>query len=284
MIELLCVLAVLLSVIIGTAAFSFMSTIAYRYEKGLKLNDHFRCETCETRLKAAEVLPVISYPLHKGRCKYCGEKLKVRDFLNEIVGGALAVFVFFRFGERGVIGDSFRLSSVLDVTIPMDIKKIAAIIIIFSFFCIMDLVILVDYDTMKIPDIFNIVLLVFAIASIFVVSGVGTLEHIIGAFVISLPLLVITLVIPGAFGGGDIKLSAVAGLFLGWKLSLMGFLLGLLFGGIYGIFTMASKKLKKGEHFSFGPFLGVGYMLALICGMDIINGYLSFASHLMGRS
>ena len=281
MIELLDVLAVAIAIVIGVTAFSFMSTIAYRYPKGMRLNEHFRCDHCETQLKFYEVIPVLSFPFLKGRCRYCGEKIRLRDWLNEIAGGMLAVLCLFRFGEEKIIGDSFHVSSILDVMVKMDIFGLIFLLIFFTFICIMDLVILTDYDTMEIPNRYVIVLGFVSVASLFL-PGMGIVEHLIGIIVISLPMFLITLAIPGAFGGGDIKLSAAVGLMLGWKLTIIGFLIGLLFGGIYGIYVLVSGKLKKNEHFSFGPFLCTGYLISLFCGMDLIAAYLRLASFLHG--
>ena len=75
---------------------------------------------------------------------------------------------------------------------------------------------------------------------------------------------------PGAFGGGDIKLMAVIGFFLGWKMSLTAFMLAVFSGGIYGIGLLLSKKKGAKEHFAFGPFLVLGIMMTLFAGDQLI--------------
>ena len=182
----------------------------------------------------------------------------------------------------GELGGLFYLSSLLDIVLHFNIWKLLTILTIFVFFCIMDLVILVDYDTMEIPNRFVIVMLYVSVIAMVIVPGVSLVEHIIGAVCISLPMFLLMMAIPGAFGGGDLKLTASVGLFLGWKLTVIGFLLGLLFGGIYGAVGLATKKIKKGEHFSFGPFLCTGYMAAVLIGMDIIQAYIKLAAVLHG--
>lgn len=283
MIVVLYILAVLMVWIIGITSFSFVNTVAYRFPKEKKiLKEHFCCDECGQQLSAAEVIPVFSYIVLKGRCRHCGEKISKRDFINELTGGIISLFIFFRFGDVNELGSPFELSSLLDIVLHFNILKLLSLLTIFVFFCIMDLVILVDYDTMEIPNRFVIVMLYVSVAAMVVVPGVGLVEHIIGAFCISVPMLLLMLAISGAFGGGDLKLTAAVGLFLGWKLTIIGFLLGLLFGGIYGIVRLVSKKIQKGEHFSFGPFLCTGYMLAALCGMDIIQAYLRLAEVLHG--
>jgi leader peptidase (prepilin peptidase)/N-methyltransferase len=144
------------------------------------------------------------------------------------------------------------------------------------------LVFLVDYDTMEIPNRFVIVLLYVAVAACIVIPGVTIIEHLIGAVCISVPMLLLTYAVPGAFGGGDVKLSAAVGLILGWQLTIVGFFIGLLTGGIYGIVMLVRKKKGKKEHFAFGPFLCTGYVIAAICGMELIDSYMRLASFIHG--
>ena len=84
------------------------------------------------------------------------------------------------------------------------------------------------------------------------------------------------LVIPGAFGGGDIKLMAVSGAFLGTGPVVCAMFFGLLTGGAYGAFMLKSKKLGKKDVFAFGPFLAFGLALAALYGDQIVTWYLHF--------
>ena len=283
MIVFLYVLAIILAWMIGTVAFSFVNTVAYRFPKQKKiLKEHMCCDICEIRLKAIETVPVLSFIFLKGRCRYCGEKISRRDFFNEIMGGLLALVVFFRFGDNNNLTGSFVLSSPLDIVVHFDIWKLLTLLTIFVFFCILDLVFLVDYDTMEIPNRFVIILLYVAVAACIVIPGVTIIEHLIGAVCISVPMLLLTYAVPGAFGGGDVKLSAAVGLILGWQLTIVGFFIGLLTGGIYGIVMLVRKKKGKKEHFAFGPFLCTGYVIAAICGMELIDSYMRLASFIHG--
>ena len=283
MIVFLYILAIILAWMIGTVSFSFVNVIAYRFPKQKKiLKEHFKCDSCETQLKPYETIPVFSYIFLKGRCRYCGEKLSVRDFVNEIAGGIIALLVFFRFGDVDDLSSAFILSSPIDIVVHFDIWKLLTLLTIFVFFCILDLVFLVDMDTMEIPNRFIIVMLYVAVVALLVVSGVSLIDHIIGAVCISIPMLLIMYAIPGAFGGGDVKLSAAAGLIMGWQLTIIGFIIGLFAAGIYGIILLIRKKKGKKDHFAFGPFLCTGYMIATICGMDIIDAYMKFAAYIHG--
>ena len=100
--------------------------------------------------------------------------------------------------------------------------------------------------------------------------------HLIGALCVSVPMLLLCLLIPGAFGGGDIKLMAAAGLFLGWQHTLLAMFFGILGGGFYGIYLLAAKKADKKDHFAFGPFLCAGIVIAMLAGQPILDWYFRF--------
>jgi len=77
-----------------------------------------------------------------------------------------------------------------------------------------------------------------------------------------------------AMGGGDIKMMAMVGGFLGWKGVILTTFLGSLFGSIIGIFMMLFRGREKGSQIPFGPFLALGAVVSLFFGQEIIIWYL----------
>jgi len=77
-----------------------------------------------------------------------------------------------------------------------------------------------------------------------------------------------------AMGGGDIKMMAMVGGFLGWKGVILTTFLGSLFGSIIGIFMMLFRGREKGSQIPFGPFLALGAVVSLFLGQEIIIWYL----------
>ena len=134
----------------------------------------------------------------------------------------------------------------------------------------------IDFNTTEIPDSLIIALISLAIVSIWLQPDISLLSRIIGFFSIALPMLLLTLVIPGAFGGGDIKLIAVCGFLLGWQQTLLAFFIALLLGGSYAIYLMLSGKRKRGEHMVFGPAICVGIAVSIYFGRIILDFYLQF--------
>ena len=134
---------------------------------------------------------------------------------------------------------------------------------------------LIDAETQTIPDRLNFALAVCGVAGT-VLSPAGWRGHIIGAVCVSVPMFLLCLAIDGAFGGGDIKLMAAAGLFLGWQNTLLAMFFGILGGGVYGMYLLAAKKADKKDHFAFGPFLCAGIVLAMLFGEPVLGWYCQF--------
>lgn len=150
-------------------------------------------------------------------------------------------------------------------------------ITLFAFFCILITISVIDWKTMEIPPTLNLAIFLLGIVSIFTMGEVGIFNRILGFFAVSLPLYLIVLVIPEGFGGGDIKLMAAAGFFMGWKTTLLSFMIALLLGGLYGAVLLILRKKGRKDHFAFGPFLCFGMICAIFFGKALVDWYLGLA-------
>lgn len=88
--------------------------------------------------------------------------------------------------------------------------------------------------------------------------GVSVQERCLGAVVIAVPMLVLTVLLKGGFGGGDIKLMAVSGFLNGVKVITYAGMLGIILSGIYVSMMLAAGKLGRKDSFALGPFLVMG--------------------------
>ena len=134
----------------------------------------------------------------------------------------------------------------------------------------------IDARTQIIPPIWNLLLGAVGIISYFTMPGPTIAQRMIGCICISLPMYLVILFIPEGFGGGDIKMMAAAGLFLGWKGNVAAFLIGLFVGGFYGVYLLAAKKKDKKDHFAFGPCLSLGVAVSAFggAGATLVEMYL----------
>ena len=148
-----------------------------------------------------------------------------------------------------------------------------------AFFTVMILISMIDLDTMEIPFSLNLVILGLGLISLLTFRNVAPFSEItivsrlIGFVCIGVPLMLINLIRAEAFGGGDIKMMFAAGFLLGWKMILIGFLLGTIIGGVVGVIVLARKAKGGKEHIPFGPSLCAGMAIAVLVGNQIIDWY-----------
>lgn len=126
-----------------------------------------------------------------------------------------------------------------------------------------------DIRTRKIPDCYSAGILLLSFLSIFTSNEVGIFPRFIGLFCVSLPMLFLTVARPGAFGGGDIKLAAACGAFLGWRGAVVSMGAAVLTGGAAGAVMLLTKQKGRKDTFAFGPFLCIGAEAALLWGCEM---------------
>lgn len=212
------------------------------------------CPHCGKTWKLKDGIPIISWLVNGKKCPDCDKTISARRTIIELAGGILAVIPIFYYG-LSVQG-----------------------LLVFLVYCVLMTIAVIDMDTQYIPPELNIILAVLGIISIIILPGPTLVERGIGVVCVSLPLIIITLIVPGAFGGGDIKMMAAIGILLGWKGTVMAFLIGLLLGGAYGVYVLITKKMGRKEHFAFGPFLAIGIAIAIYAdfGTKCMNLYIDY--------
>ena len=132
----------------------------------------------------------------------------------------------------------------------------------------------IDARCQILPDTCNLMIFVISIARQLLLPQGSIWSGLLGCVIVSVPMLLLSILVNGAFGGGDIKLTFAWGFFLGWRLSLLAFFLAVLIGGVYAVYLLAAGKKERKEHFAFGPFLCIGAMAATLWGESLIHWYL----------
>lgn len=133
-----------------------------------------------------------------------------------------------------------------------------------AFFALLGVIAWTDWKTMRIPNRLNAAVFVTGLCAFFTVPGPGVPERVLGLFVVSVPMLLAALLVPGGFGGGDIKLMAAGGLFLGWEGNVLAAALGIFAGGIWGLYLLLFKRADRRDVFPFGPCLCGGMLAAFV--------------------
>ncbi|MGI6629227.1 MAG: prepilin peptidase [Bacillota bacterium] len=211
-----------------------------------------RCEICNNRIKAYDLVPVASFLLLRGKCRYCGCKLSWRYPGIEILTGILFILVY------RVIDVNLHLIPYLFLT---------SLLLVISF---------IDIDHYRIPNRLIIVGFVAGIAFNFLIPDLFLWESCMGFITGGGILFLIALLSQGGMGGGDIKLGALIGLFLGWKLMLLSLFLAALLASIAGIGLMLTHKKSRKDPIPFGPFLALGAFISLLWGHHLLLWYTNY--------
>lgn len=245
----------------GAVVFSFLNVVIYRVPRKLQfVKGRSFCPSCGHTLSGMDMVPVFSYLFLRGKCRFCKGAISPRYPLIEVGGGICMVLSALRCG----------------VATNLTTGNLLCALTVFAVLAVLTVIAVVDAETQEIPDGFQLALTACAVVSIPLFPQIGLVERLIGIVAVSVPLLLITLLIPGAFGGGDIKMMAAAGLLLGWKYVLLAFFFALLAGGAWGFRLLAAHKKTGKDHFAFGPFLSFGVALTIFAGEPILHWYFSF--------
>jgi len=252
---------------VGAVFGSFLNVLIYRLPLKLDfVKGSSFCPNCNHKLGALDLVPIFSWLLLSAKCRYCGKSISARYMIVEIMGGIAALFSYLAFlPPGGMLARGSTLFSTQDTLGAVLFFVVLSILIVIAF---------IDADTQEIPDSLNITILVCGVLAIGAGPEVALLDRGIGLVAVSVPLLVLAFVIPGAFGGGDIKLLAAAGFLLGWQSVLVATFIGIVVGGLYAIVMLALGRKTRKDHFAFGPALCAGIAAALLYGPVLITWYL----------
>lgn len=247
-------LTLILSIIIflyGIVIGSFLNVLIYRLPKHENIaTKRSHCMECGYQLKWYDLVPLFSYLFLRGRCRKCGARISIQYPIIEAANGILYVLIFLRYG--------LTIETLLYCLLFSALLALSVI----------------DFRTFEIPVGFNIFILILGLVRV-ATDYRNWLLYLIGLVSVSLFLFAIFAITKGrGIGGGDVKLMAATGLLLGWKLNLLGFVMGCILGSIIHIIRM--KVSKEGRTLAMGPYLSLGVVLTVFFGEYIISWYMSF--------
>ena len=205
---------------------------------------------CGCQLKWYDLVPLFSYLFLGGKCRKCKQKISVQYPLIELLNGSLYCMVF---AEYGLSVESLLYALLISALITLSV---------------------IDFRTYEIPVGINIFILALGLIRV-ITDYTDWLNYAVGFILVSGFLYIVYLVTKGrGIGGGDIKLMAVCGLLLGWKLILLSFVLGCIIGSVIHMIRM--KVSGQGHVLAFGPYLSIGVMISVFAGNQLIIWYTSY--------
>ncbi len=243
----------------GAVVGSFLNVCIWRIPAGESIvSPPSHCPGCGTRIRAYDNIPIVSYLLLGGRCRDCRTRISARYPAVEALTGAGFVLVAWQFGPtpEALVAALF----------------VAALITI-SF---------IDLDHQIIPDVISLPGIVVGL--LLAVAGVGPSwrDSVLGILLGGGTLWAVAagyqaLTGREGMGGGDIKLLAMVGAFIGWRGVLVTLMIGSLTGAVVGIALMIARGSDSRLPIPFGPFLALGAACGLFFGDTAINWYLGLA-------
>ena len=252
----------ILAFALGSSLGSFVGLLAQRVPKGMSIikpNSH--CNKCKKSIKLYDNIPVLSWIILGGKCRYCKAPIGTFSLLLEIAGGLGYMLTYLQYGNR------FE-------NLPI---FLALIVLIFLFLIIAA----IDYET---HDIYNITLIIFALISVFIfayritVLDSNAWSYIGGAifgfiFFCSVKLISQTILKQDALGAGDVYLVGIAGLILGIFPLLISIIIATLLGSIIELVKIKTAKTSGESEIAFGPYLLFGIAIMAIYGEVFMNFY-----------
>ena len=246
--------------IVGIVFGSFFNVCIFRIPEGISISrPPSHCMSCNTRLKPIDLIPVLSYLMSGRKCRYCYEKISSRYAIVELITGLLFLTVFMLYGIS---------------TSTIYYLVLVSLLIIITF---------IDIDHFIIPDKILVFGAIFSMIFNLLFKEIPVKDSILGVFICGGSVWIIVLLIEfvikkECMGGGDIKLFAMLGFYMGVKNGLLTALLSVYVGAVYGICVIIISRIKRKEYNSvipYGPFIPIGALITILCGKQLLELYFS---------
>ena len=249
---------VVLIFILGLIVGSFSNVCIYRIPRNESIiYPASHCPKCRSKIKPVDNIPLLSFILLKGRCRNCKSKISIQYPIVELLTGLIYLIIYLIYG--------LSIQTLIYI-----ILSSALIIIAF-----------IDLNEQIIPDVISLpgivigfILSFFVPYILFINSALGVV--IGGGIILIIGLAGSVIFKKEAMGGGDVKLAAMIGAFLGWRFIIISLFLGFFLGALAGIILILSKIKNREDTMPFGPFIVLGSFITLLWGEKIMSWYMGF--------
>ncbi len=246
----------IVSIIFGAIVGSFLNVCIIRIPKEESIaTPGSHCPRCNKPIMFYDNIPLLSYFLLRGKCRHCNGPISIQYPLIEGITAFSSFLLFVKFGAT------------------------LSYLFFFLFVAALIVITVIDLYYQIIPDAISIPGIGIGLLGSLIIPYITFFNSLIGILVGGGSLFLVATLYQWLFkregmGGGDVKLLAMIGGFLGWKAVILTILLSSFIGSIIGIAIM----LLKGKDFKyaipFGPFLSLGAVISLFYGETLIQWYL----------
>ena len=243
--------------VLGLVVGSFLNVCIYRLPRGQSVNwPGSRCTTCDRSLAWYENIPIVSWVVLRGRCRTCGERISVMYPIVEAITAAMFIAGYFIYGWTPLL--AVRL----------------------AFTCAMIVLFVIDLQHYLLPNVITVpgIVIGFALSLVLPPGWKASLIGLIAGGGLLFAIAEAWYRFRGieGLGMGDVKMLAMIGAFLGWKLMLVTLVLSSFAGSLIGVGAIALGRGGMKSMLPFGTFLAVGALTAAVAGDVILSWYLGF--------
>ncbi|MDD5005160.1 MAG: prepilin peptidase [Candidatus Omnitrophica bacterium] len=243
--------------VLGLVTGSFLNVCIYRLPREQSVvKPRSRCPHCKKTIAWYDNIPLLSYIMLRGKCRNCSTKIPFQYFIVELLTAFMFLWVYNQFGFTilSLIYIIFICGLIIATFVDFNFRIIPDEINIGGI--ILGLVISFIYPYLHNSSV-NILGLYRSFLGIIIGGGIIWITGIIGDFVFKKETM----------GGGDVKLLAMIGAFLGWKMAILTFFIAPIFGAIVGIII---KLRTKNSLIAYGPYLSLASVVVLFWGENIL--------------
>jgi len=250
----------IIAFIFGAVVGSFLNVCICRMPREESIvSPPSHCPQCNYRIRWYDNIPLVSYLLLRGKCRGCGARISIQYPLVELINGLLTLALFLRLGPSLTFIALFLFCSALVAITFIDLKH------------------------QIIPDEISLSGIVAGFAFSFFLPWQGWLNSLLGILLGGGSLLLVAygyqwLTGREGMGGGDIKLLAMMGAFLGWKAIPFIIFTSSLAGSVVGLSMMLFQKRDSRLAIPYGPYLALGALLYVFFGRQLIQWYFNLGS------
>ncbi|WP_321370698.1 prepilin peptidase [uncultured Desulfuromusa sp.] len=241
----------------GAVVGSFLNVCIYRIPAGKSIvSPPSACPYCNHRIAWFQNIPIVSYLILGGKCAFCKASISFRYPAVEVLTGLLFSLTLYYF--------SFSVAT----------------LIYWVFLAALVTITFIDLDHQIIPDVISLPGIIVGFICSFLIPWLPWFDSLLGIVIGGGILLSIAWVYEKVakregMGGGDIKLLAMLGAFLGWKAVLPVVFIASLVGSVIGVPLMLLQKGDTKLAIPFGPFLAFAATVYLFWGRDLVYWYLN---------
>lgn len=258
--------------LMGMAVASFLNVIIDRLPENKSIvGPPSHCPECGHKLTPLDLIPVFSFLLLRGRCRYCASVIPKRVLFVEFSGAVIFGYLFWHFGLQ------------------------PSLFILIFYCCTLLLLLVIDIERNILPNKITYPVIIISLGVSFFISPLaiidpagkiplwlvatapqsGVLNALLGGGCGLATFLLIFLVSRGGIGFGDVKMALLIGLMCGFPMVIPAILISFISGGVAAVILIATKRKGRRDTMPFGAFLAPSTLIILIWGAPILNWYLN---------